>query len=87
MAAKRKAATAKKPKASVEIDPKVLAMAKKLLPAIKAGEISLRVVWRDKLKLESIATLRRALTQLCGGNAAYLKMLAGRVKAREKKAA
>ena len=84
--AKRKApAAAKKPAPSVEIDPKVLAAAKKYLPAIKAGEISLRSVWKDRLKLDTIATLRRALTELCGGNARYLKMLEARSKHRAAK--
>ena len=89
MATKKKA-PAKKPaaaKKAPEIDAKVLAAAKKHLPAIRSGELSLRAVWKDQLKLDSIATLRRALTELCGGNAQYLKMLEGRAKAREKKAA
>jgi len=39
-------------------------------------------VWRDKLKLESIAPLRRALTELCGGKTQYLAMLKARAKKR-----
>jgi len=97
-AAKKKAAKKKKPAASAKkqkptaakqtkTDPKVLAAAKKLLPAIRSGEITLRSLWRDKLKLDSIAPLRRVLTELCGGNAQYLAMLDARAKARAKKKA
>ena len=81
--ATKKAPAAKQPKT----DPKVLAAAKKALPAIKSGEITLRSLWRDKLKLDSIAPLRRALTELCGGSTQYLAMLDARSKARAKKKA
>ena len=71
--------TAKKAPAP-KIDDRVLAAAKKALPAIRSGEITVRSVWKDQLKLESIAPLRRALTEILGGKAQYLAMLKARAK-------
>ncbi len=76
--AKKKAPAAKQTK----IDPKLLAAAKKALPAIRSGEITVRSVWKDQLKLESIAPLRNALTEILGGKAQYLAMLKARAKKR-----
>ena len=83
-AAKTNPAAKQKP-ATVEIDSKVLAAAKKALPQIRSGEITIRSVWRDKLKLESIGPLRNALTKILGGKKQYLAMLKARAK--KKKAA
>ena len=79
--AKKKAPAAKQPK----IDGTLLAAAKKALPAIRSGEITVRSVWKDQLKLQSIAPLRRALTEILGGKAQYLAMLKARAKARTEK--
>ena len=88
MATKKKA-PAKKPakkapaaKKAPEIDSKVLAAAKKALPAIRSGEITVRSVWKDQLKLESIVPLRNALTEILGSKQAYLAMLKARAKKR-----
>ena len=91
MATKKKApankpAAKKAPaKKQTKTDDRLLAAAKKALPAIRSGEITIRSVWRDQLKLESIAPLRRALTEILGGKAQYLAMLKARTK--KKKAA
>ena len=91
MASKKKA-PAKKPEAKktlakkqTQTDDRLLAAAKKALPAIRSGEITIRSVWRDQLKLESIAPLRNALTEILGSKKAYLAMLKARAK--KKKAA
>lgn len=85
-AAKKKITKKKTPaKKQTKIDEKLLAAAKKALPAIRSGEITVRSVWKDQLKLESIAPLRRALTEILGGKAEYLAMLKARAKARTEK--
>ena len=87
--AKKKAPAKKAPAAAkqTKIDPKLLAAAKKALPAIRSGEITVRSVWKDQLKLESIIPLRNALTEILGSKKAYLAMLDARTKARAKKKA
>lgn len=59
-------------------DSKLLASARKFLPAIRSGEVSVRLVWRDELKFKSIVPLRNAFIEILGSKAAYLAMLAGR---------
>lgn len=63
-ASKKKKKTGKKAKAKApadKIDSKLLAAAKKALPAIRSGEMTIRSVWRDQLKLESIVPLRECV--------------------------
>ena len=80
---KKKPAAKKAPAAKqTKIDDRLLAAARKALPAIRSGEITVRSVWKDQLKLESIAPLRRALTEILGGKAQYLAMLKARAKKR-----
>ena len=78
--AKKPAAKKAPVKKQTQIDAKLLAAAKKALPAIRSGEITIRSVWRDQLKLESIAPLRNALTEILGSKKAYLAMLSNRGK-------
>ena len=70
----KKAPAAKQPKT----DGKLLAVAREVLPAIKSGEITVRSVWRDELKLDSIVPLRNAFIEILGSKQAYLAMLANR---------
>ena len=81
--AKKKTAKKAKAKApATALDSKLLTAARKALPAIRSGEVTVRSVWRDELKLDSIAPLRAALTEILGSKAAYLSMLKGRAKKR-----
>lgn len=84
--AKKKVPAKKAPaKKQTKLSEKLLTAAKKALPAIRSGEITVRSVWKDQLKLESIAPLRRALTESLSGKAQYLAMLKARAKARTEK--
>lgn len=86
MASKKKAPAKKaSAKQQTQTDAKLLAAAKKALPSIRSGKITIRSVWRDQLKLESIIPLRNALTEILGSKKAYLAMLKARAK--KKKAA
>ena len=78
--AKKPAAKKAPAKKQTEIDDKLLAAAKKALPAVRSGEITIRSVWRDQLKLESIIPLRNALTEILGSKKAYLAKLKARAK-------
>jgi len=74
--AKKKAVATKKSAAKKSgVDPKVLAAAKKALPKIASGEVTLRQVWMHELKLDSIVPLRNACVQILGSKEKYLAML------------
>ncbi|KKL46188.1 hypothetical protein LCGC14_2348080, partial [marine sediment metagenome] len=83
----KKKATAEKKKAPVKkkapekTDPKILAVAKEVLPAIREGEVTVRSVWRDRLKLANITPLRNAFIEILGSKKAWNEVLDGRPKA------
>ena len=74
-AKKPAAAKAKAAKKPAKKNGKLLEAAREILPRLRAGKTTLGAE-RDRLGLSGNGPLRKALTEILGGKAAYSKMMA-----------